>query len=133
MADLARWIMRDESEESLDDLFEAVTAATLCSPYVEEATCRWCGQPLTDPVSVEMGVGPQCVVHDQDAQDLSRELAKIEADDTWYIVERGMAESSAKLCTQALRELDGVEAMYRTEPDGCLIAVRPAPERRDDE
>jgi hypothetical protein len=28
MADLARWIMRDESEESLDDLFEAVTAAT---------------------------------------------------------------------------------------------------------
>jgi hypothetical protein len=28
VAELERWIMRDDSEESLDDLFEEITAAT---------------------------------------------------------------------------------------------------------
>jgi hypothetical protein len=28
MAELERWIMRDSSEESLDELFEEITAAT---------------------------------------------------------------------------------------------------------
>jgi hypothetical protein len=106
----------------------------ICRPQIEDAECNGCGRPLNDPLSIKIGVGPVCFENDADARALVRALAEKGSDGTWWELSEaiGLAESSAKLWTQAIRQLDGVEASYRWDIGGYRIDVRLTPNEEED-
>ena len=97
-----------------------------CSPaaaLTTEGVCRWCNRPLRDPLSVELGVGPLCFQREEDP---ARRLPWLAQMHPWpdYTHVGPLPESTAKLWTNALGRLDGIETHYRTRDDGLHMFIR---------
>lgn len=90
--------------------------------------CRWCGRPLRDPVSQQLGTGPQCFVREKR---LPAEIRKRIAEAKHGMVRYGpLPVNSANNWLTAFNNIDGVSAHLRSDGDEAWIYLVDSDDRR---
>jgi hypothetical protein len=116
---------RDDYRTGVLAIFEhAATGTTAGGERVQVADrCGRCHLPLTDPVSIDRGIGPDCFGRDTGSQHVARERAA--AGDVEVRITGGTRQA-AEMLSAAAREVDEIRAEAAME----AAAFEPAPVRR---
>lgn len=78
--------------------------------------CRWCNRELRDPVSRELGTGPQCFSKEKTLPDEIRR--RIAASESGAVSYGPLPANSANSWHEAFNRMEGVRAQVRTTDSG---------------